>query len=55
MKLTDDARKFLYHCLVMDDTNPNTLWRWNDDDLVHYWTKDHNEDLPEHWVVKDAE
>jgi len=50
MILTKDAREFLYHCLVMDDTNP---WRWDDDDLVRYWTKDCGEDLPEHW--RDAD
>jgi len=50
MKLTKEARKFLMHCLIMDDINPNTLGRYSDDDLILYWTKDCNEELPIDWV-----
>lgn len=50
MELTKYGRNFIQHCLVMDDINPNNLWRWDDDDLVHYWTKYCGEDLPEHWI-----
>jgi len=55
MKLTDDARSWIYHCLLMDDYPPNQLGRWSDDDFIHAYCTDRDEVLPKHWIVKDAE
>jgi hypothetical protein len=52
MKLTNDARKFIYHCLLMDDTNP---FGWSDADLVRYWTIDCNEEIPQEWIENSGE
>jgi len=54
MKLTDDARKWIYHCLLMDDYPPNQIGRWSDDDFIHAYCADRGMDLkelPKEWLA----